>query len=155
MITQEQKEEMIARFINNVLPHGSGIDCDWQVRYCQNVKFYCSGGKLGKPGQYIYITNSFHCMDENGMYDGYQDFSIRLDSCMFFTLIDVLCRADKYIAKDDMIKCVLVLSDVLADTFTLQFTNGNYKAEKYQLREYLEDTIAWDIRSAHTRLGIS
>lgn len=44
-----------------VLPHGSGIDCDWRFeRTKQSIRAY----------------NSFHCMDEIGYYDGYQNFVV-------------------------------------------------------------------------------
>ena len=158
MITQELREEMIERFINNVLPHGSGIDCDWRVMGTGFENYY-SQGKIGKDNsKYVYFNNSYHCMDENGYYDGYQDFSVRMDKTMFFAMIDAACHADTYMheeSKRNMQERVRVLADILSETFVLQFTNGQYKSEKYQLRDYLEDTLAWDIRSAHIRMEIS
>ena len=44
--------------------HGSGIDCDWHI----------SENKSN-----IIMSNSIHCMDENGYYEGYMDFSVRID----------------------------------------------------------------------------
>lgn len=50
-------------FLEN-MPHGSGIDADWAV-------------SEPKDGRYIYFHNSFHLMDENGFYAGWQDFKVR------------------------------------------------------------------------------
>ena len=47
--------------LNEILPHGSGIDCDWVFNEQKN---------------YWKCENAFHCMDENGFYVGYADFSI-------------------------------------------------------------------------------
>jgi len=44
--------------------HGSGIDCDW----------YINENKSN-----IILSNSIHCMDDNGYYEGYMDFSVRID----------------------------------------------------------------------------
>jgi hypothetical protein len=46
------------------LPHGSGIDCQWSVYRCANGV--------------VYFHNSYHAMNENGMYDGYYDFKVTL-----------------------------------------------------------------------------
>jgi len=45
------------------LPHGSGIDDDWYIEDIATKKN-------------IYAYNSYHNMDENGFYDGWQDFYI-------------------------------------------------------------------------------
>jgi hypothetical protein len=49
---------------SDILPHGSGIDCKWHVEVSPSGNVVCS--------------NSFHLMDENGMYDGWQDFTVTL-----------------------------------------------------------------------------
>lgn len=46
-----------------MLPHGSGIDCKWEVE-----EF--------KPS--LVCRNSYHVMNEHGFYDGYIDFSVRI-----------------------------------------------------------------------------
>lgn len=48
--------------IVDALPHGSGIDADWTV---------ISDSRHRKE-----IGCSYHAMDENGMYDGWVDFSV-------------------------------------------------------------------------------
>ena len=55
-------------YIENVvipsLPHGSGIDAKWTHKTFKNgnVELYCG----------------YHGMDENGFYDGWQDFKVKL-----------------------------------------------------------------------------
>lgn len=46
-----------------MLPHGSGIDCKW--------RFEPIGGGVD-------CHNSFHLMDENGYYNGFADFTVRI-----------------------------------------------------------------------------
>jgi hypothetical protein len=88
-----------AEEIPDALPHGSGIDADWYIEY--------------KHG-YIRCDNSYHCMNEDGYYDGWQDFSVIL-------------------RKDNRDNGVHV---------TIHFHNGHYKADRYMLKEYLGDTVA-------------
>ena len=64
--------------------------------------------------------NSYHCMDEHGYYDGWVDFTVHFD------------LADK---------------DVFKVTIRSDYEN-RYRAEKYGLREYLEDTIAYSLEDA-------
>jgi hypothetical protein len=47
----------------DALPHGSGIDADWNYSYNKHT-----GNAT--------FTNGYHCMHECGMYDGWQDFSL-------------------------------------------------------------------------------
>lgn len=44
------------------LPHGSGIDCNWEWIECE--------------GEYIAFYNSWHAMDSNGFYCGYVPFEV-------------------------------------------------------------------------------
>lgn len=89
------------------LPHGSGIDADWVIE-----------------GHTHHITcrNSFHCMDQNGMYEGWQDFS-------------VILKKGKSHQPDGSI---FLYTDV-----TVHFHGNQYLAQKHQLRDYLADTIAY------------
>lgn len=50
---------------HDLLPHGSGIDSDWIVADYSDYGINC--------------FNSFHVMDENGMYAGWADFYIMVD----------------------------------------------------------------------------
>lgn len=49
--------------IINALPHGSGIDCTWQIE---------------RGVSCIWCFNSYHLMNDGGYYDGWQDFSVKL-----------------------------------------------------------------------------
>ena len=81
--------------LKNKLPHGSGIDADWVVE---------------DKGRYWKCSNSFHCMNDEGFYIGWQDFSV-------------------IISKKDI------------GNFRLHFHGYRYLAERYMLRDYLEDVI--------------
>ena len=99
--------------LGEVLPHGSGIDLDWQIEY---------------RGDYIIAINSYHCMDENGMYDGWQDFSIVIEK-------------DEYKGE-------------YRNNIRLHFHNGHYKADKYMLRYYLEDNIYYCLEKWQWKKGL-
>ena len=61
----EKHGDAITALILEHLPHGSGIDCDWEISINnseENAKIEC--------------YNSFHTMDEYGYYGGYVDFTI-------------------------------------------------------------------------------
>ena len=51
----------IEQLLQENLPHGSGIDCDWKVQILKNGTIKC--------------FNSFTCYSD-GMIDGYQDFYV-------------------------------------------------------------------------------
>jgi hypothetical protein len=91
------------------LPHGSGIDSDW--RFYETRSYYC-------------LTNSYHAMDDNGMYDGWMDFTVKIRK-------DILNDADK-----------------LSADFVLQFNGlSSYHRRKYEwsVRDYLEQTIQYSL----------
>ena len=60
---QEKHWERIEQTLLGSLPHGSGIDCDWVF----NV-----------DGKYLCANNSYHVMNDNGMYCGYIDFIVKI-----------------------------------------------------------------------------
>ena len=94
--------EAMLTFIGRSLPHGSGIDADWH---------------LFMTGRYrIRMQCSYHAMDENGMYDGWVDFTVIIDA-------------------DD------------EEYFRLMFHGDKSRrmAEKYGLRDYLEQTIMGEL----------
>ena len=61
MVQNYNAKKLALLLCSNV--HGSGIDCDW----------YITENKTQ-----IILSNSIHCMDENGYYEGYMDFSVRI-----------------------------------------------------------------------------
>lgn len=81
------------------LPHGSGIDCKWETD--ENRKYFL-------------FTNSFHAMNEHGMYDGYCDFTLK-------------------VSRDNVRDFQL----------TFQGAKSHYLNRKYQLRDYLEETLGY------------
>jgi hypothetical protein len=127
------ENDSIVEFTNG-LPHGSGIDASWNYN--------------ATNGSYVYFSNSFHCMDENGFYCGWQDFSVRLDKTLFDYVIDAYAKMVSYNhmpSKERMTERVNSLLDLLAENFTLQFNNGHHLADRHLLRDYLEDTIHYAI----------
>ena len=54
-------EDEIELLLGNDIPHGSGIDCSYVYTMFDNR---------------LTIENSFHCMNNNGYYDGYIDFKL-------------------------------------------------------------------------------
>lgn len=92
--------DAIEEALDNMLPHGSGIDCKWAFEWNDALNT-------------VKCSNSYHCMDENGFYDGYADFSITL----------------------------YPLKALTAFRFQFHGKTAQYKNRKYQLRAYLEDTL--------------
>ena len=87
------------------LPHGSGLDCNW---------YY----DVPSSSNTVRLSNSYHCMKENGYHDGYADFTLIVD-------------------------CLPDIQNLHG--FRLQF-NGRESQKlnyKYGLREYLEETFGW------------
>ena len=59
-----QLDDITEERLLDILPHGSGIDCDWTFDRCQNGTIRC--------------RNSYHVMDEHGSYCGYYDFTVHI-----------------------------------------------------------------------------
>lgn len=57
-------DDRLIELLEKQLPHGSGIDCDWEIEE-KNGKLHCK--------------NSFHCLNNAGYYDDYADFTIILE----------------------------------------------------------------------------
>ena len=93
----DKTEEILIK-IGELLPHGSGIDSDWDLMMASKTRVRCQC--------------SYHCMDENGMYDGWQDF------IFLFDLKDSDYGRLMFIGKD-----------------------SERLERKYQNREYLEDLL--------------
>ena len=56
-------QEQIENTLLESLPHGSGIDCEWEFDFCVN---------------YISCKNSWHILNDNGYYNGFIDFELRI-----------------------------------------------------------------------------
>ena len=88
---------MTSEELRGTLPHGSGIDCDWEI---------------DDKGDKLIASNSYHCMDDVGFYDGWADFTL-------------------HIPKSKPLDFKLHFNGQVAQ----------YLNRKYMLRDYLEDTI--------------
>lgn len=95
----EDNFDSLCEYLESLLPHGNGIDCKWDFDYQKNGK--------------VLAKNSYHCMDENGYYDGWADFTVKFDMHKAMTAFD------------------------------LQFNGKHsaYLNNKHTLRDCLEDTI--------------
>ena len=67
--------------IENVLPHGSGINYDW---------------KINAKGNRMYIHNAWDYMDENGFYDDKFPFVVCYENSRFKYLHFVSCTRTQY-----------------------------------------------------------
>ena len=118
--TQDDRVVDGQEFIIDLLQHGSGIDSNWSIHKPKN-------------GRYVYFGNSYHCMDDNGFYCGYQDFSVILPA----VIVDHIIKVSRYHTKTELYN-ILKIS---AGMFTLQFNGDRYLSEYYALRDYLTDTV--------------
>lgn len=59
--------ELFLEDLKNELPHGSGIDADWDI-----VKHRAASPTTG----IVIFSNSYHTMTDLGYYDGWLDFSV-------------------------------------------------------------------------------
>lgn len=99
--------------IDNFFPSGSGFDCNYELQETNNLK----------TEKTFYIKSSYHCMNEHGGYDGYQDFTIKINKVW------------------------------IDSEFTLMFNTPRYKSEKYQLRDYMEDTLHYHFSELFKKHG--
>ena len=91
--------------LSECLPHGSGIDCAWRIETLQNGN--------------VVARNSFHLMDENGYYCGWQDFAVRL-----------------FVYKGDI-------------GYKVQLTGYRHRCNAaYALRDYLADAIDYALSAS-------
>lgn len=76
MLTQEKVEA-----IEKVLPHGSGINYDWEIR---------------TNGNRLYVHNAWDYMDENGYYDDVFPFAVCYENGRFKYLHFIGCTRSQY-----------------------------------------------------------
>ena len=91
--------DLIEHVLLAILPHGSGIDCNWNFDWFDNGK--------------VRASNSFHCMNDAGMYDGYADFSL----------------------------VIPVVQPMSAFRLAFHGATAHRKARRYDLRDCLAETI--------------
>jgi len=124
------RHEDEAMWLIDQLPHGSGINCDWNVN-------------SGENSQYVYLCNSFHLMNDSGFYIGYADFRIRINKGDFIHLINTIARYERAYPsiRYHVISELSEILKTMSGNFALQFTGDRHLAKYYDLREYLTDTI--------------
>lgn len=108
-IMKESKTELvIVHLIKEALPHGSGIDGTWSYGFLQD--------------KYYTFSNSFHCMNDNGYYDGWQNFTLKVEKKNIenFKLEFNGHRKEKYIWQ---------LRDYLEDSFAYVLNECQKKIE--------------------------
>lgn len=110
----------------NALPHGSGIDCDWRIERQRNGK--------------VHAYNSFHMMDENGMYDGWQDFYILL----YAYKTDIRHKLSGPCA--GKVQVTHKAGDIDFDVYSVGGWSRRNSA--YDLRSYLAETIGYSLEQA-------
>lgn len=112
--------------LEDALPHGSGIDMDWKFEVCQNGNIFCH--------------NSYHGMDEGGMYDGWQDFYVKI----FRHRQDVVRKLEW--CGVERIQVHHFKNDI---DFYICFTGQRLKRSwTYGLRDYLEETVHYCLTEA-------
>ena len=116
-----KKEIISEERLLEILPSGSGIDCDW------NIIIHDNGNVTAK--------NEFHAMNEAGFYDGYMPFTVKI----FRHTKDVLNEL-----KGPSVGKTQVISRIGDVDFKL-FCNENARASFYGLKEYLNDTINYHL----------
>ena len=104
MYYTDEKLDKIEDYLEDTLPHGSGIDAKWEFDYQKN-------------GAILAIC-SYHCMDNHGYYCGWQDFKVKfaageplVDFTLHFTGGDYLSRKN-------------MLRDYLEDTLRYSISIG-------------------------------
>ncbi len=68
----EDKHEQRIKELIDELPHGSGLNSQWDLDFVRS-----------NDSRLIFYT-SYHCMDENGMYDGWVDFTLKITPSLAF-----------------------------------------------------------------------
>ena len=69
----DKQEEHVRDFLSPILPEGSGIDCKWSIA----IQYKRTGKYKVKPTA-IVLDNFIHAMNDNGYYDGYIPFTVRI-----------------------------------------------------------------------------
>ena len=110
----------------NALPHGCGIDSTWIVER------FRSGAVLCK--------NSFHLMDGNGFYDGWQDFAVRL----YPVKVNLIRRLSGVMAGKYQV--VQKRGDVGFDVMLCGYRIKRRSADG--LKDCLEEVISFDLSEA-------
>lgn len=99
------------------LPHGSGIDCNWDW-------------DMGED-EILSLTNDYHAMDNNGMYCGYVHFKV------IVCFIDDKFDFDVNMSQDDIDNIIADYEEIVNEDGEIE-TNAPYLDD---LQDYLYQTI--------------
>lgn len=103
----------------DALPHGSGIDCEWTFEVVH--------------ADFVIFRNSYHMMNEHGMYDGWCDFWIKVKR--------VRQRKGNYL-KGPSAGMVQILAEKGDWDWQLYLDkDAGRRSIAYGLKDYLQDTI--------------
>ena len=91
----------IADAVKHVLPHGSGINYDWQIDI--------------KNSKYVVCKNAYDRMDENGFYDGIFPFKVIFTPNGFSVHFRDLTPYGYRLAREEMLKSYL--EDIFAEFY--------------------------------------
>ena len=106
-------KKLTLNLINSI--HGSGVDCDYTVTENKNN---------------ILIHNSYHCMDEHGYYDGFCDFTVKINK-KTAKVIDLVFHTNQYYYR----KYIWSLREYLEQLF-FDPMFYEYKGRPYYLRSW-------------------
>src|SRR3972149_8709101 len=70
---QDKYEEKINELLNE-LPHGSGLDGNWELDYAKS------------SNTQLVLHMEYHCMNENGYYDGWVHFTLKVKASLQFDI---------------------------------------------------------------------
>lgn len=116
-------ESDIVNVLTYILPHGSGVDCHWEFDVLKNGNIVC--------------YNSYHCMNQDGYYDGWVDFRVKI----FRHTKDVYSvLSGTYSGKTQVIHRKGDLDFTLTGDFHLRWNKYSY------IKDYLWDIIAECLR---------
>lgn len=100
---RNERANALIEILREDLIHGSGIDCEWTF-------------KINNKSRYVFAYNSYHVMNENGIYDGYADFKLKIS-----------------------------VENPVSFKLTFSGRQGGELNKKHMLRDYLEETFYWNL----------
>ena len=106
--------------IAEALPHGSGIDCDWSADWLSTRK----------PRAAFY--NSYHAMNEGGMYDGYGDFRVEV----------FVHTTTKYNELSGPLEGKAQILHAIGDLDFRVVGPGERRKSFYGVKEYIEESVS-------------
>lgn len=113
-----------------ILPHGSGIDCEWQITVHKNGNITC--------------RNQWHYMNDGGYYDGYYPLAVRI----------FRHKKSVYHPLKGPNKGKFQVMNVKGDIDFKVYFNEKARVNMYGLGDYLYDTFYYSLQKIITNRGI-